>query len=85
MLDWDLRVHPNERELSRMSNEWFARLVHAISPTPRSFFSSTSYKLLQPQLYEEWATSEFALLAAMCFPDASDDKLRCVSSRNGFH
>jgi len=26
MLDWDLRVHPNEREMTRMSNEWFARL-----------------------------------------------------------
>ena len=25
MLDWELRVHPNERELTRISNEWFAR------------------------------------------------------------
>ena len=81
MLDWDLRVHPNERELTRVSNEWFARLVHANSPTPRSFSSLISYKLLPPRLYEEWATSEFALLAAMCFPEAPDDKLRCVSGR----
>ena len=26
MLKWELRVHPNERELTRMSSEWFARL-----------------------------------------------------------
>ena len=26
MLDWDLRVHPNEREMTRMLNEWFDRL-----------------------------------------------------------
>ena len=38
----------------------------------------TSYKLLPPHQYNEWVTSEFGLLAAMCYPDASDDKLRCV-------
>ena len=25
MLDWELRGHPNERELIRVSNEWFTR------------------------------------------------------------
>lgn len=25
VLDWELRVHPNEREMTRISNEWFAR------------------------------------------------------------
>jgi hypothetical protein len=25
VFDWELRVHPNEREMTRISNEWFAR------------------------------------------------------------
>jgi hypothetical protein len=80
MLNWELGVHPNERELTRMSNEWFVRFdsTRLDLPTPSSPFSLTSYKLLPPNLYEEWATSQFALLGAMCFPEAPDDKLRCV-------
>ena len=76
MLNWELRVHPNERELTRISNEWFARLDSTHVTRPCAHFM-TSYKLLPPHLYDEWATSEFPLMAAMCYPDAPDDKLRC--------
>jgi len=40
MLDWELHVHPKEREMTRMSNEWFARLNPRQCPTGlRSYFS----------------------------------------------
>lgn len=62
-----------------MSNEWFARLDFTPgSRTLRSIFSMTSYNLLPPHLYDEWETNEFAHLASVCFPDATDEKMRCV-------
>ena len=40
MLDWELHVHPNEREMTGMSNEWFARLSPRQCPSrPPSYFS----------------------------------------------
>ena len=79
MLNWALRVHPNERELTRMSSEWFARLDFVCVTGTVLTFSITSYNMLPPHRYNEWVTSEFGLLAAMCYPDAPDEKLRCVS------
>jgi hypothetical protein len=79
---FELKTHPDERQISRETNEWFARFAFlfvracAFRLTLVIIFS---YNMLPRDKLDEFVKSEFGLLVGMAYPDTDATHLRVTS------
>lgn len=79
---FELRTHPDERQISRETNEWFARFAFPIFRTCAfrlTLAIVSSYNMLPRDKFDEFVKSEFGLLVGMAYPDTDTTRLRVTS------
>lgn len=78
---FEMKCAANEREITRASNEWFARYVfvpfsHIASSVGSLYIDRRSFNLMPPKVFDQFIRADFPLLAAWCYPDGDDTRLR---------
>lgn len=79
---FELKTHPDERQVTRETNEWFARFVFLFVRACAFRLTSVtvfSYNMLPHDKFDEFVKSEFGLLVGMAYPDTDITRLRVTS------
>ena len=79
---FELKTHPDERQVTRETNEWFARFVFLFVRACAFRLTSVivfSYNMLPHDKFDEFVKSEFGLLVGMAYPDTDATRLRVTS------